>query len=268
MHLLKHEDLKFMLKIENKMKPNYTFFALSAVLALASCGSDIDASKNPSTSLDSFSYSVGVDLAKNFKNQAITEIDFGSLVRGIQDGLAKDSGFVISEEKLQEVQRSYVTSIQAKRMKEIQQETKDILTAFGKESGVTQLPSKGYYKQIKAGNGPSPQSYDTIECRFIAKDGKGKVLFENTKEPMPFRGVVTSLNLLPLEEALMKTAAGGKFQVKLSNELNPVMARSSRSFDAMYGITDFELELLSVKAGLPPSPGATAQGPAQANGPQ
>ena len=176
------------------------------------------------------------------------------MVRGIQDGLAKDSGFVISEEKLQDVQRSYVTSIQAKRMKEIQEETKEILTSFGKESGVTQLPSKGYYKSIQAGNGASPQSFDTIECRFIAKDGKGKVLFENTKEPAPFRGVVTSLNLLPLEEALMKTAVGGKFQLKLSNELNPVMARSSRSFDAMYGVTDFEVELLSVKPGLPPAP--------------
>jgi hypothetical protein len=34
----------------------------------------------------------------------------------------------------------------------------------------------------------------------------------------------------------------------------------------MYGITDFELELLSVKAGLPPAPGS--QAPTGANGPQ
>jgi hypothetical protein len=54
-----------------------------------------------------------------------------------------------------------------------------------------------------------------------------------------------------LEEAFQKTAAGGKFVLQVSNELNPVLSRSARNFEDMYGISVFEVELISVKAGLP-----------------
>lgn len=233
------------------MKSTQILLTGVATLLLASCGESFDTKANPKTSEDSFSYAVGVSVGQTLKRQGLDKLAYGSFVRGIQEGLAKDSGFILSNEKMEAVRKNYITSLQNKRMKTLQEDTKKMLEGISKEKGVSLLPSKGYYKVGKVGSGPTPQSYDTVECRYVFKTGKGEVLVDNTKDPVPFRGPLKSLNLPPLEEAFMKTSAGGTFTLYVSNEMNPVLARSARNFDESFGVSIFEVQLISVKAGLP-----------------
>ena len=230
---------------------NISLTAIGAI-ALVSCGESFDTKGAPKTSEDSFSYAVGLSVGRSMKKQGLDGLSYGAFVRGVRDALSKDSGYAISEDKLDAVQRSYVNSVQAKKMKSIQEATKKQLSDIGKQAGVTQLPSKAYYKQIKAGNGVSPQSFDTVICHYKMKNTKGKVLVDNFTQPQPFKAPLYMLNLLPIEEAFQKTAEGGKFEVYISNELAPALSQSVDSFEEMYGITSFEVELIKVIPGKAP----------------
>lgn len=235
------------------MKKQIIYLPVLALGLLAGCGESIDTSKELKTSEDSFSYVYGYETAQRMKQQGIDGIDFGSFLRGVKDGMAKDSGLAIKQENMGKVYQGYVQGVQDKKIKVLQKETNDLMAKVSKEAGVTPLASKGYCKELKKGTGAIPGVYDTIAFYFSIKNGKGKVLQDNRKEKKPAVGSVIGLNLAPLEEAFQKTAAGGSFEVYLSNVEFPSLARMAGTFDDMYGVTIFEAELISVVPGQKPS---------------
>ncbi|MBM3438452.1 MAG: hypothetical protein FJX91_04880 [Bacteroidetes bacterium] len=235
------------------MKKQIIYLPVLALGLLAGCGESIDTSKELKTSEDSFSYVYGYETAQRMKQQGIDGIDFGSFLRGVKDGMAKDSGLAIKQENMGKVYQGYVQGVQDKKIKVLQKETNDLMAKVSKEAGVTPLASKGYYKELKKGTGAIPGIYDTVTCYFIIKNGKGKVFQDNRKDNKPFVNNITSLNLAPLEEAFQKTAAGGLFEVYLSNVEFPSLARMAGSFDDMYGVTVIEVDLKSVVPGQKPS---------------
>lgn len=222
------------------------------IMALASCGESFDTKASPKTSEDSFSYAVGLSVGKSLKKEGLEGLAYGAFIRGVRDAMTKDSGFAISEMQLDQVQRNYVMGVQSKKMKTIQEETKKFMAAKAKEVGVVMLPSKAYYKTKKVGNGAAPQAFDTVEFKWVFKTHKGKVLEDNTKSPKPIRGTVAMMGLAPLEEAFQKTQEGGSFELTISNELHPALAKSAGTFEGMYGASIFEVEIIKVTPGLPP----------------
>ncbi len=235
------------------------------IMALASCGESYDTKAAPKTSEDSFSYVVGLSVGKSLKKEGLEGLAYGAFIHGVQDAMSKDSGFAISEAQMDGVQRNFVKSIQGKKMKKVQDDTKKFMNDKAKESGVIQLPSKAYYKVIKAGNGSAPQAYDTVEFKWVFKTGKGKVIEDNTKSPKPIRGTVAMMGLAPLEEAFQKTQEGGSCEVTISNELHPALARSAATFEDMYGVSIFEIQILKVTPGLPPKPSPAGAMPQMGN---
>lgn len=231
------------------------------VIALASCGESFDTKAAPKTSEDSFSYVVGLSVGKSLKKEGLEGLSYGAFIRGVRDAMSKDSGFAISEMQMDAVQRNFVKGVQGKKMKKVQDETKKFMNEKAKEAGVIQLPSKAYYKVIKAGSGAAPQAYDTVEFKWVFKTSKGKVLEDNTKSPKPIRGTVAMMGLAPLEEAFQKTQEGGSCEVTISNELHPALSRSAGTFEDMYGASIFEIQILKVIPGMPPKPGAAPQMP-------
>lgn len=235
------------------MKKQLKYIPVVALGLLAGCGEKIDTSKTLKTSEDSFSYVYGYETAQRMKQQGVDALDYGSFVRGMQEGLSKDSGLAIKQDAMGKVYQAYVQGVQDKKIKVLQKETNDYMAKLSKESGVTPLASKGYYKQLKKGNGAVPGIYDTITCYFIIKNAKGKVFQDNRKDKKPFVGNIASLNLAPLEESFQKTSSGGSFEMVVSNVEFPSLARMSGAFEDMYGITVIEVDLLNVVAGQKPS---------------
>ncbi len=223
-------------------------------LAFGSCGESEPTGSLPKTTEDSFSYAVGVNIGQNLKIKGLDKISISGFVKGLRDGMALDSGYALTEDQMARIQPDYVASVQAEKMKGIQAETKKKLDEIAKKKGVTALPSNAYYEVIEAGAGAVPQTYDTIVCRFLMKDASGKVLIDNMSSALPFTGELSSLRLAPLEEAFQKTQAGGKFNLYISNELHPRLVDPQGDFKNRYGISIFEVTLLSVKAGVPSAP--------------
>lgn len=235
------------------MKKQFKYIPVVALGLLAGCGEKIDTSKDLKTSEDSFSYVYGYETAQRMKQQGVDALDYGSFLRGMKEGLSKDSGLAIKQDAMGKVYQGYVQGVQDKKIKVLQKETNDFMAKMSKEAGVSPLASKGYYKQLKKGNGAVPGIYDTITCYFIIKNGKGKVFQDNRKDKKPFVGNIASLNLAPLEESFQKTAAGGSFEMIVSNVEFPSLARMSGTFEDMYGITVIEVDLMNVVPGKAPS---------------
>ncbi|MBL7813239.1 MAG: hypothetical protein JNL57_13540 [Bacteroidetes bacterium] len=225
-----------------------------AVLLAAGCGKTVNVNKAPKSSLDSFSYVVGLNLGKGLKGQGLDKIDYSSLLHGIEDALKKDSGYAIAEKDWEKAQRGYMMREQEKKIKVYQAETKKYMDANAKKAGVSYLPSRGQFRQISAGNGASPGQWDTVECYFKVTNAKGKVVFDGRKNPMPYRGTLSGLALPPLEEAFQKSAAGAKFEVTIANDAYPALSRNAGSFEDMYGISIFDVEFLKVTPGKQPPP--------------
>jgi len=235
------------------MKKQFKYIPVVALGLLAGCGEKIDTSKDLKTSEDSFSYVYGYETAQRMKQQGVDALDYGSFLRGMKEGLSKDSGLAIKQDAMGKVYQGYVQGVQDKKIKVLQKETNDFMAKMSKEAGVSPLASKGYYKQLKKGNGAVPGVYDTITCYFIIKNGKGKVFQDNRKDKKPFVGNIASLNLAPLEESFQKTASGGSFEMYVSNVEFPSLARMSGTFEDMYGITVIEVDLMNVVPGKAPS---------------
>lgn len=230
---------------------NTIFTGAFIALVLGSCGGSEPTGALPKTTEDSFSYAIGVNIGQNLKIKGLDKISVSGFVKGLRDGMALDSGFVLSEDQMARIQPEYIASVQAEKMKGIQAETKAKLDEIAKKSGVSALPSNAYYEVTEASKGNAPQSYDTIVCRFLMKDANGKVLIDNMSSEQPFRGELAGLRLAPLEEAFQKTPAGGKFNLYISNELHPRLVDPQGDFKNRYGISIFEVTLLDVIPGVP-----------------
>lgn len=229
----------------------YTYIIAAVVIGIAaSCGrTSVNPKKDPKTSLDSFSYIVGFNIGKGMKSQGLESIDYSTMIRGIQDGLKKDSGYVIKEDAMMVIQKSYMAKAQEKKIKDFQEENKKWMDANAKKTGVTSLPSKGQYKLIKAGNGPTPQMFDTIEYAIAVTNNKGKMVYDGRGPGQSMKRTVAEMGLAPLEEAFQKSTQGSTFEVYLQNDIYPAISSNAQGFEEKYGISIFTVDFIRVIPG-------------------
>ncbi|MFZ9970265.1 MAG: FKBP-type peptidyl-prolyl cis-trans isomerase N-terminal domain-containing protein [Bacteroidia bacterium] len=232
------------------MKRNYTLVAVAA-LALAACSGEFDTKSAPKTLEDSFSYAVGLSVGKSLASQGITSLNFGALIHGMQDAMSKDSGFLIEDAAMQNIQQGFITEVQAKITPQLQEESKKYMAEVAKTQGVENLDPHGFMKSTKAGNGPVPQAWDTVELVYTMLDHKGIVKMENSNIRMP----VKDLRLKPLEQALAKTAEGGEFELYIENEKEQLLRSMSESFKDRFAVTVMQVKLVSVSTAPKPAEG-------------
>jgi FKBP-type peptidyl-prolyl cis-trans isomerase FklB len=235
-------------------KIQITGLAALVVLA-ASCGRRVDTKSAPKTSMDSFSYIVGNQVGNYMKMQGVDKLNYGTLIKGIEDALTKDSGFAIKPEDMERVQSSYVMKEQEKKIKLLQDESKKWMADNAKNKGVSYLPSKGQFKMLKQGSGPTPGVYDTIEYSMVVKDIKGKVKGDTRKQGMNPKDVVNKVPIAPVQEAFQKVTEGSTFEVYIQNDVY-MRVGSQGSLEDRFGITIFTIELLKVTPGKAPAPGS------------
>lgn len=233
------------------MKKSIYIIAGLVALMAASCGKTVNPSKKIKTSLDSFSYLMGIQLGQNMKSQGLDKIDYSSLMHGIEDGMKKDSGFAINEADFEKVYSGYVMKEQKKAIEKVQKETKDWLAANAKKGGVQPLVSGGQIKIIQAGNGSAPQPYDTVEYHLFMKNGKGKEIMNTMRSGRPARFPLSMLTIAQLKEAFEKSSVGSEVELYLNSDLIPELSQNARGIDERFGVTIINIKLLKVIPGKP-----------------
>jgi len=202
------------------------------------------------TLMDKVSYSIGLNIGKDFKAQNI-EVNPELLARGIKDAIS-DTKPLLTDEEIQEA----IGSFQQERMAEAEemakaageknrQEGESFLLENAKKEGVVTLPSGLQYKVIEEGTGKSPEPGDqvTVHYRGTLIDGTEFDSSYARGEPVtfPVGGVIPGWT-----EALQLMKEGAKWNLFIP----PSLAYGEQGAGQVIGPNAtllFEVELISVQ---------------------
>lgn len=210
------------------------------------------------TQKDKVSYSIGLDIGGNLKNQSI-EIDPKLLAQGIQDAVSGGKR-LLTEEEVKGVMMAFQQEMQAKAATKAKEagdknlkEGSTFMAENKKKKGVTTLPSGLQYKIITAGTGKKPKATDTVTTHYRGTLIDGTEFDSSIKrgEPasFPVSGVIPGWT-----EALQLMPVGSKWQLVVP----PDLAYGPRGAGQQIGPNAtlvFEVELLSIQEeGKTPKP--------------
>ncbi len=239
------------------MKKYILFTAITGLLVLAACGGkQINPKKKLKSGIDSFSYSLGFQIGKHVKENGIDEIDYSSLLKGVEEAMKKDSGYAIATKDLQKVYASYLNKERLAKSKKMKAEADKWFAENAKQKNIKSLASKGQYKLIKAGSGSVPGEYDTVYCNIVVTSQKGKELVNTAKEsPEPIKVTMDKVNMMlnqSVKEAFEMSTAGSEFEVYTIADEASGLSRVASNPDDLYGVMKLRIQFLKAVAGKKP----------------
>ena len=200
----------------------------------------------PATSLDSFSYALGMNIANNLKQQSITEVNVDAMVKGMED-IFKNNPTAINEQQANMCIQSTLQANSSKKSNAEKTRSAEFLAANQKRSGVITLPNGLQYEVIKSGdaNSAMPQLEDTVEAHYAGTLVDGKEFDNSYKrgEPLtiPVAGVIRGWT-----EILQKMHIGDKWKVFIPSELGYGDRGAGNDIPGGAALI-FEMELLKIK---------------------
>lgn len=219
---------------------------------------------------DKISYSIGMDIGKNFKQQGI-DVNATALATGIHDALTGTKP-LLTEEQIRDTMTAFqqqMISKQSERFKQTADKNKTdgeaFLAANKIKEGVKSLPDGLQYKVLASGAGKSPKETDTVTTNYRGRLIDGKE-FDSSYErgnpvTFPVKGVIPGWT-----EALQLMKEGDKWEIYIPSEL-AYGARGKGPIGPNSTLI-FEIELIKVAEGTAAAaaPGAPAVAPAPAKG--
>ena len=200
----------------------------------------------PKTKKEKVSYSIGISIGRNFKNQGV-EIDQAAFTQGVKDAL-KGSKTALTEMDMENTMSAFQEEMMAKveaQNKVKLDEGKAFLEANKNKEGVITLPSGLQYKVIKSGDGPKPTKDQTVSCHYRGTLLDGTEFDSSYKRGQPTEFPVGGV-IKGWTEALQLMPVGSKWQLFIPSDL----AYGPNGAGGMIGPNAtliFEVELISIK---------------------
>ncbi len=173
---------------------------------------------------DSVSYSIGVFMAQNLKQQGLNDLNNALLMRGLQDALSGQST-LLTQEQCSQVMNGFMQKQMAVRNAEgmkASAENKKIGTAFLTENkakpGVVTTASGLQYSVDKAGTGAKPTATDRVKVHYTGKTLDGKVFDSSVERGQPAEFGVNEV-IKGWTEALQLMPVGSKWKLYIPSEL-------------------------------------------------
>jgi FKBP-type peptidyl-prolyl cis-trans isomerase FklB len=225
-------------------------FALVVITAFSTLSLAAAEKKLLITEQDRVSYSIGLSIGSNFKQQSI-EITLEPLMAGIKDALL-NSKPRLTQQEIQATMEAFRKDMTAKikKKKESQAgqnvaEGEQFLRKNGSKKGIITTTSGLQYEIIKKGTGPKPKLTDTVICHYTGTLLNGTVFDSsykrNSPASFPVNGVIKGWT-----EALQLMETGSKWKLYIPSNL----AYGSRGAGNAIGpgaTLVFEIELLEIK---------------------
>jgi len=224
--------------------------ALSVFFTVVGCSqTSTDHDLKMTSKTDSVSYSIGLDIGKNFKKQEI-EITPEIMLQGIKHAIA-DTSFLTDEEI-----RIVMTNFQ--RDMQVKQQNKNILVgeknkaeadaffaANKTKEGVISLENGMQYKVLKSGNGKTPKLSSTVDAHYAGRLLDGTEFDSSYKRGTPFNTKITGV-IKGWTEILQLMKEGDKWEVYIPSDL-AYGPRGSGQIIGPNAALIFEMELIAVK---------------------
>ncbi|NNF01910.1 MAG: FKBP-type peptidyl-prolyl cis-trans isomerase [Bacteroidia bacterium] len=196
------------------------------------------------TKADSLSYSLGMSIGSNLKQQPIDGFNGEAFKTGVMDAY-KGKQTMMTEEESSQMLSAYFTMKQQEVKKENLEKGMAFLEENKKQEGVQVLPSGLQYKVVKKGEGPKPTTSDQVTTHYHGTLIDGTIFDSSVErgEPatFPVSGVIKGWT-----EALQLMNVGSKWQLFIP----PDLAYGERGAGAAIGPNAtlvFEVELISIE---------------------
>ena len=193
--------------------------------------SAMSASTGLRTTQDSVSYSIGLFMAQNLKQQGINDLNNALLMRGLEDAL-KNQQPQLTQAQAGQVMNSFMQKQMAVRTAEaskasaeaskVSVENKKIGTAFLTENkakpGVVTTGSGLQYSIEKEGTGAKPTASDRVKVHYTGRLLDGKVFDSSVERGEPIVFGVTDV-IKGWTEALQLMPVGSKWKLYIPADL-------------------------------------------------
>lgn len=221
------------------------YLTLHGLIIFSACGQN---SKTKNMKLksekDSVSYSLGVNIASNLKQQGFDDIDVNVLADAFRD-VYNDKELKISTQDGNMFLNQYMMGKQKQKGETNLKKGQEFLEKNKKEEGIVELPSGLQYKVLKEGTGPKPTTSDRVKVHYTGKLLDGKV-FDSSVE----RGEPATFGLSQVipgwTEGLQQMPVGSKYRFFIPSKL----AYGERGAGKDIGPNEtliFDVELLSIE---------------------
>ena len=196
------------------------------------------------TELENVSYSFGVNIAQNMKQQGMNKIDADLLAKGIVDYLANGE-LQIQEDQIQDILQKYFKELQEKQFEGNVVKGKEFLAENAKRDGVTSLDSGLQYEVVTEGTGAKPSATDKVTTHYHGTLIDGTVFDSSVDrgEPatFPVNGVIKGWI-----ETLQLMNMGSKWRIYVPEDLaygaNPHPGGPIEPYSTLI----FDIELISI----------------------
>lgn len=198
------------------MKKYLVVPALAGVFLFGSCNMKKEEVELVSQS-DKVSYSLGISIGQNIKNQGIDTLNIDAFAKALEDVYAESTFLIGEEEGNQLIQDYFAAKAQAAAGKNVEA-GKTFLAENAKREGVVTLPSGLQYEVLTEGNGPKPTLKDNVTTHYHGTLIDGTVFDSSVDrgEPasFPVGGVIKGWT-----EALQLMPVGSKWKLFVPSDL-------------------------------------------------
>ena len=220
----------------------YVWFA-SLALALIACQGNTQEKVQLKTQKDSVSYSIGLNMGKNLKQQSV-DVDPAILARGIKDVL-DSAKTLLTEQQVQECMTNFQTQMMKTKGEKAVKEGAAFLAANKTKEGVVTLPDGLQYTILTAGTCKKPKETETVSVNYRGTLVDGTEFDSSYKRGQPAEFQVNGV-IKGWVEALQLMPVGSKWELYIPPEL----AYGDRGAGGVIGPNTtliFQVELLSIK---------------------
>jgi FKBP-type peptidyl-prolyl cis-trans isomerase FklB len=199
--------------------------------------------QNISSSRDSLSYAVGVNIGQNLKNQKFDSLSYDWITKGIQDYL-ETGQLQLSETEIGQVLTNYMMAKQKAMASEMSKAGTEFLKKNAQRPEVVSLPSGLQYEVLVEGNGPKPGPTDKVTTHYHGTLIDGSVFDSSVERGQPATFPVNGV-IKGWQEALVMMPVGSKWKLYIPHHL-AYGERGAGGKIGPYATLIFEIELISV----------------------
>ncbi len=169
-------------------------------------------------SIDSLSYSIGLEVAEYYKQtQNVEKINAEYVKKAVND-VYNNKPLTISEEEANMYVQKKLQEFMANKIKAVKDSGNQFLEENGKRPGVVTLPDGMQYEIITKGTGPIPTAKDTVSANYIGTLIDGKEFDNSYKRGEPLSIPVTGV-IRGWTEALQLMPVGSKWKLYIPSDL-------------------------------------------------
>lgn len=196
------------------------------------------------TPLDSVSYSLGVMLGDNLKNQNFGEINYEDLMKGMKDAAAGNE-LSVSMNDAKRLMQAHSKKRASMKHEKVIEEGKTFLADNGKKEGVKTTASGLQYLVLKEGTGPKPTKSQKVEVHYEGKLLNGNIFDSSYRREKPTTFGVGQV-IAGWTEGLQLMSVGSKYRFFIPENL-AYGSRGAGKDIGPYETLIFEVELLDIK---------------------